>query len=130
MMKITLFSLLIAEVTLIGIMTIKKSALSSSLLVPLCWMTILFAIYLEQEHYKVSHHLPSTVCKKIDVRNHVNGMDKGFLKGKYIQPALKEKYVQPDVCLKDEEIGYDKGKSILQNSCIDAIDDESNNPNK
>lgn len=101
MMKITLFSLVIAQVTLIGIMSIKQSSLSSSMLVPLCWFTIFFAVYLEQQHYKVTNHLPSTICKRIDAENH-GKLDISFLKGQYIQPALKTKILLPD-SYNDEE---------------------------
>lgn len=101
LMKITLFALIIAQVTLIGIMSIKQSSLSSSLLVPLCWFTIFFGVYLEQQHYKVTNHLPSTICRKIDAQNY-GKLDKSFLKEKYLQPALKVKTVVPDTC-QDEE---------------------------
>ena len=87
--------MVIAQVTLIGIMSIKKSALSSTLLVPLCWGTVFFALYLEQEHYKVTQTLPSTICKRIDYRNRGN-LEMSFLEGRYVQPALQTKLMFPD----------------------------------
>ncbi len=95
MMKITLFSLLLAQVTLIGIMSIKKSAVSSALLIPLAWITVLFALYLEQQHYKVTNYLPSTICRRVDARN-AGKLDMSFLKGQYVQPALQTKRVEAD----------------------------------
>lgn len=95
LMRILCFALVIAQVTLIGIMSIKNSALSSSLLVPLCWFTIFFSLYLEQQHYKVTNHLPSTICRKVDAMNH-GKLDKSFLHGQYVQPALKQKILLPD----------------------------------
>eukprot|EP00551_Chaetoceros_affinis_P015053 CAMPEP_0203709506 /NCGR_PEP_ID=MMETSP0091-20130426/62140_1 /ASSEMBLY_ACC=CAM_ASM_001089 /TAXON_ID=426623 /ORGANISM="Chaetoceros affinis, Strain CCMP159" /LENGTH=650 /DNA_ID=CAMNT_0050586571 /DNA_START=87 /DNA_END=2039 /DNA_ORIENTATION=+ len=94
MMKMILLCMLIAQVTLGGIMSIKASALSSTLLIPLLCTTIVFALYLEQEHYKVTHYLPSTICKFTDVQNE-GKIDMTFLDGQYIQPALKAKEMHP-----------------------------------
>ncbi len=100
MVKILLFYMIVAEVTLIGIMSIKQSAISSSLLVPLAWCTFLFAVYLQQQHYRVANYLPSTIAKRQDLKNH--GRDASFLKDAYIQPALKTKILLPSG-LNDEE---------------------------
>ncbi len=95
MIKIILLCMLIAQVTLIGVMGIKESALSSTLLIPLFCATVLFALYLEQQHYKVTNYLPSTICRLTDDENR-GTLDYTFLSGQYIQPALKAKPMQPD----------------------------------
>jgi hypothetical protein len=114
MVKITLFSMLVAQATLIGIMSMKQSTLSSTLLVPLSWITILFALYLEQQHYRVTEYLPSTICKRVDSKNH-GKLDMSFLEGQYAQPALKTKILSIGDEFKDEEIGYNKNSGLSTN---------------
>lgn len=93
----------IAQLTLIGIMSIKQSVLSSTLLIPLIIITALFSMYLEQQHYKVTKFLPSTICKHVDAINK-GTLDKSFLEGQYIQPALKTKILVPE----DESAGNEE----------------------
>eukprot|EP00551_Chaetoceros_affinis_P006458 CAMPEP_0203685338 /NCGR_PEP_ID=MMETSP0090-20130426/48496_1 /ASSEMBLY_ACC=CAM_ASM_001088 /TAXON_ID=426623 /ORGANISM="Chaetoceros affinis, Strain CCMP159" /LENGTH=1259 /DNA_ID=CAMNT_0050554529 /DNA_START=115 /DNA_END=3894 /DNA_ORIENTATION=- len=95
MVKMLLFYMIIAEVTLIGIMSIKQSAISSTLLVPLAWCTVLFGMYLQQQHYNVTNYLPSTIAKGRDVKNH-GRLDTSFLKDAYMQPALMTKILLPE----------------------------------
>ena len=102
MMKITLFSMMLAQVTLIGIMSIKQSSISSTLLVPLAWITLFFSLYLELQHYKVTNFLPSTKCRRIDAANK-GTLDMSFLQGQYVQPALKTKIVEPNPYDHEEE---------------------------
>ena len=102
MVKIILLCMLIAQVTLVGIMSIKQSVLSSTLLLPLIGFTILFALYLEQEHYKVTFFLPSTNCRHADIANQ-DKLDKTCLSGQYVQPALWTKVLVPSSISSDEE---------------------------
>ena len=119
MIKITLVAMLIAQVTLIGIMSIKQSALSSALLVPLGWGTFLFGLYLEQQHYKVTNSLPSTLCKRADRKNR-GRLDKTFLEGQYIQPSLKVKILLP-THFNDEENKNDIVVDDISNGDVQDI---------
>jgi hypothetical protein len=101
MVKIILWCIFIAQITLLGIMTLKQSALSSTLLIPLICCTVIFAVYLQQQHYIVTKFLPSTICKQVDIQNH-GKLDYAFLKGQYIQPALHTKILLPSY-FQDEE---------------------------
>ena len=106
MAKITLVATLIAEVTLAGVMSIKESVLSSTLMIPLICGTILFILYLEQQHYRVTLFLPSTLCKLEDAKNKET-LDFSFLKEQYIQSALR---------IKRETIPTETNESCNENS--------------
>lgn len=90
MVKIMLVAILIAEVTLAGVISIKEAIISSTLMIPLICGTCLFILYLEQQHYRVTLFLPSTLCKLEDAKINKK-LDKSFLKEQYIQPALRKK---------------------------------------
>lgn len=94
MVKVTLICVVIAELILIGLMSLNQSVLSSILLIPLLCCSILFIVYLEQQHYRVINVVPSTMCKLED-RENEEKLDKSFLKGQYTQPALKAKMTLP-----------------------------------
>ncbi len=97
-----LLIMFIAQFTLIGIMSLKQSVVCSTLLVPLLAITSLFALYLEQEHYKVTVFLPSTICNYVDTINE-GRLDKSFLQGQYVQPALKAKILLPNDSTNENE---------------------------
>jgi hypothetical protein len=93
----------IAQITLLGtcIMSFKQSALSSTLLIPLICCTVIFTVYLQQQHCIVTNYLPPNICKHTDIQNH-GKIDYVFLKGQYIQPALHTNILLPNY-FKDEE---------------------------
>lgn len=65
--------------------------------IPLIICTILFSLYVRQEHFHVTNHLPSEYCVEKDDENTQDGpMDYRFLKGAYLQAALKESARYPD----------------------------------
>ncbi len=85
----------IAEVTLIGILSIKKGAAAAVLLGPLFGATVGFFLYIRQEHLRVTEFVPSTLCKAKDIKNHAT-LDVSFLNNQYLQPSLKSKILYPE----------------------------------
>jgi len=123
--KILIFCMIVAQLTLIGVLSLKQSAISSVLVVPLTPLTILFAIYLSQEHFKVTQVLPSTLCKHEDTKN-FGSIDLSFLKDQYMQPALKTKELLPsnfeDVGnLEDVEEGDEDFMMECTNDAIEEV---------
>lgn len=93
MMKLIMTCMIIAEVTLIGILSIKQGLIATTLMIPLVAITVLFSLYLNQRHYLVTGHLPSTQCKREDKSNE-GQLDFSFLKGAYVQPSLKTRELE------------------------------------
>ena len=84
--------MLIAEITILGLLSLKKSAIASALMLPLLIITILFGTYIRQEHFHTPNRLPSRECLKKDLNNQAGGeMEFSFLQKKYLQPALQSK---------------------------------------
>jgi hypothetical protein len=98
MINLLLVSILISEVTLIGIMSIKEGAVAAALLIPLVIITVLFVFYIKQEHFRVTEFVPSTICKEEDIKNH-GTLDLSLLSDKYLQPSLQVKYEYPETDL-------------------------------
>ena len=94
--KIIFASMVVAQITIIGIMSLKKSALGALAMLPLLIGTILFAAYLNQKHYMIAKYLPSTMCKEADIENRTKLMDCSWMKNEYLQPVLKKKLDFPE----------------------------------
>lgn len=88
--------MMIAEVTLLGLLGLKKSIIGTTLMFPLLVVTFLFNMYIRQKHFDMTEHLPSQDAILQDRRNEKNGMSHEFLKGLYVQPELREKEVLPE----------------------------------
>jgi len=110
--KIMLASVLMSEIVLIGIMSLNKSVLSLILMIPLVIGTVLFMIYIGQEHYKVIDRLPSTIGKLEDEKNETT-LNKAFLRGQYLQPALKAKLELSDTSFHELFLGGTDGEIEL-----------------
>lgn len=95
---IALPCMFIAQITLIGLLTLNEAALPAVLLTPLLVIHILFSIYIKQKHFLVTKNLPSRECLKMDLQNSSEGtMDFSFVKRKYVQPAMQSKEdMQPE----------------------------------
>ena len=101
--NLVMVCMLISEVTMFGVLSLKKGAIAASLIIPLIVITVMFKLYLRQEHYNVTKHLPSIRCVEEDWRN-MGRLDFDFLKGEYVQPALKSETSEPDnLVLIDQE---------------------------
>jgi len=91
----------IAQLTLIGLLALKKSVFTPAL-IPLIIITGLFILFINSKHSLVSNFLPTRDCILLDSENRVEGeMDMDFVKGAYLQPSLQHPVVNPD---------FDEGK--------------------
>jgi hypothetical protein len=89
--------ILIGEVTIVGFLALKKTPAASALMIPLLIITVLFVIYLGQQHFKMTKFLASSQCMDTDRKNNAGRpMDMGNMKGQYIQPELREKRKYPE----------------------------------
>lgn len=89
--------MLIAEVTLVGYFLLKKAVVSVGLMVPLIVITVLFNLYVRQEHFRVATFMPSNKAHRVDrVRNKEGVVDLELFRGAYVQPALKDRELFPE----------------------------------
>ena len=94
---LSLTCMLIAQITLAGMLALKKATYATPAMVPLMIMTIIFNFYIREETFCVTNHLPTRECLRVDKMHHTNGeKDYTFLLGKYLQPALQSRYVFPE----------------------------------
>lgn len=93
----TLASMLIAQLTLIGLLLLKQSFYAGPLVGPLIGTTVLFIIFIKGEHTKVCTYLPTRDCVVLDDRFVHEGASLDFVRGAYLQPALRDELVPPDL---------------------------------
>ncbi|EEQ98658.1 Sporulation-specific protein, putative [Perkinsus marinus ATCC 50983] len=105
-MRYILFCLIIAEFTIIAVIGIKEGKIVAPLMAPLFIMTILFWVYLEQQHFTVAQYLPSYTAANIDnIYNEYNDdrITTSSWKGAYMQEALKVPLLQPNTDQSDDD---------------------------
>ena len=99
--------MIIAQITIVGLLALKKAAVASLMMFPLIVITILFTVYIHQKHFKMTEHLPARECIALDLKNNAAGeMDCGFLRGMYIQPELRDKEILPENTTVEREIRH------------------------
>lgn len=86
--------LLIAEITIFGLLALKKSIYATPLMLPLIIITVIFQYYIGQEHWHTAARLPSQNCLRCDLRNERKRLDD--IAGQYLQPELREERVVPE----------------------------------
>eukprot|EP00339_Tiarina_fusa_P000668 CAMPEP_0117082154 /NCGR_PEP_ID=MMETSP0472-20121206/57867_1 /TAXON_ID=693140 ORGANISM="Tiarina fusus, Strain LIS" /NCGR_SAMPLE_ID=MMETSP0472 /ASSEMBLY_ACC=CAM_ASM_000603 /LENGTH=929 /DNA_ID=CAMNT_0004810305 /DNA_START=7 /DNA_END=2796 /DNA_ORIENTATION=+ len=91
LLRIILVCLVIAELTVLGLLGLKESAIAATLMIPLLVVTVLFNIYVKQKHFSVAEHLPSGKCLAADEERNADGFDPSFLQDAYLHPDLKAK---------------------------------------
>ena len=91
--KLSIICMIVAEIVLFAVILLKESFIAAILLVPLIVVTILFDIYFKRRHYYITKYLPLRDCAIVDSDNESRRMMNEWLKGAYLQPALKEKVV-------------------------------------
>jgi len=93
--------MVIAQLTLIGLLALKQNPYSAPALGPLLALTIMFILYINSEHSLVAGYLPTRECVERDDENSAEGpMDMSFAKGAYLQPSLKRSDpIEPDRCI-------------------------------
>lgn len=95
---IALACMLIAQITLVGLLALKKAAIATTLMFPLLAITILFNVYIGMRHFYVTEHLPTRDCLQLDRKHFANGgLDFDFLKNKYLQPSLLQREIHPSL---------------------------------
>jgi len=84
--KIFLGCMLMAQLTMLGLLGLKKATIASPFFVPLLIITGLFNVYIRQQHFRTAEFLPTRNCLREDMRR--SDHDLGFLKRAYLQPEL------------------------------------------
>lgn len=91
-MKLVPSCILIGEVTIAGFLALKKTPAASALMIPLLILTILFVVYLGQQHFQMTKFLSAKQCMDEDRKNNAgHPMDMAFLRAKYVQPEMQKK---------------------------------------
>jgi hypothetical protein len=97
--------MIIAQVTMVGMLALKKAGTASAMMFPLLIITILFSVYINQQHFKTTEHLSARDCMAVDLKNNAEcEMDYSFLRGQYVQPELQEREILPENYTVDREI--------------------------
>lgn len=100
--QVILSCMLIAQLTIFGLLGLKQAGHQIPLFIPLFIITVLFNFYIRQVHFRVAGYLPTRECLKEDLKRDDN-FDFSFVHDAYIQPALAAKtHVQPDPSLLDQ----------------------------
>jgi hypothetical protein len=92
---ICLAAMIIAQVTLVGLLALKKAAYATPCMVPLIIMTVCFIMHLRVKHFRVANSLPTVDCMKLDRAN--GRLHFEFVQGKYLQPSLRARDEYPEV---------------------------------
>jgi hypothetical protein len=82
--------MVIAQLTLIGLLLLKKSFYAVCGFGPLLAITSVFIWHVHTTRFRVTEYLPCRECIQID-RNHVvYGLDLGILRSQYLQPSIRK----------------------------------------
>jgi hypothetical protein len=118
--------MLVAQLTLVGLLALKKATVATPMMFPLIGFTFWFRFYIGQQHLRVTERLPSRECLKVDLKN--SAMDLDFVKGGYLQPELKEKELFPENFGLEREIEQGDLKYMTPtHSEAEILDDEETN---
>ena len=93
MIKIVIVCMIIAEVTIVGLLALKKSAVASALMIPLFIITLLFNSYICQQHYRMTENLPVSECLVDSMQDKEEG---SIIEYKYTQLELQERELLPN----------------------------------
>ena len=83
----------IGQIVLQGMLGLKKQPIANALMLPLTIATILFQIYVKQQHFLMTQYLPTRHAIGADER-HSKNEDFSFVQGQFVQPEfrVREKY--------------------------------------
>eukprot|EP00339_Tiarina_fusa_P025582 CAMPEP_0116998948 /NCGR_PEP_ID=MMETSP0472-20121206/1848_1 /TAXON_ID=693140 ORGANISM="Tiarina fusus, Strain LIS" /NCGR_SAMPLE_ID=MMETSP0472 /ASSEMBLY_ACC=CAM_ASM_000603 /LENGTH=1137 /DNA_ID=CAMNT_0004698267 /DNA_START=140 /DNA_END=3554 /DNA_ORIENTATION=+ len=88
--SVLMISMLIGELTLVGLLILKKTVYALAALAPLIAMTLLFMIFVIPKRNHVARNLPTMLCVELDKKNmQEEGGTAYFASKKYLQPSLK-----------------------------------------
>ena len=93
-LKFTLASMVVGQLTLVGVLSLRQSSFAVPVTVPLIVITLGWIAFLTGEHFRVAEHLPTRDCVLKDRENADLGVD--FLQDEYLQPELKVLTLEPD----------------------------------
>jgi Calcium-dependent channel, 7TM region, putative phosphate/Late exocytosis, associated with Golgi transport/Cytosolic domain of 10TM putative phosphate transporter len=95
--SICMTCMVIAQITLVGLLALKKATYSLPCMAPLLSITVAFALYLRGRHSDVTKHLPTKDCIQLD-KEYITqkNEDFSFVENKYIQPTLLAKDIFPE----------------------------------
>ncbi len=113
--KISIVCMIVAELILLTVILLKGALIPTLLLLPLIASTMMFDAYVKKRHYIVTKYLPVSECALVDNMNEGDESLKEFLKGSYLQPALKERV--KEVCT--DESATNSGKIEDGSSSVD-----------
>jgi len=93
--SLSIACIIISEIVMFGVLGLKGGVVSAPLLIPLIVGTFMFKAYINQQHYKITKDLPSTIAVEEDIRN-IGKIDWDFVKGVYRQPAFEHRHKEPE----------------------------------
>jgi hypothetical protein len=88
--------MIFGQVTLLGMIGLKKSPIASAMMIPLLIITFLFSYYIKQEHFRMTESLPARDAMLSDDKYEHANEDFEFVKDKYIQPEFREREKFPE----------------------------------
>jgi hypothetical protein len=95
---VLMWSILIGQLTLIGLLLLNQAFYSVPALSPLLAVTILFMTLVHPKQIRASNFLPVIQCLEVDQKNLDGSINLLFLRDQYLQPALKKQVLVPDEC--------------------------------
>mmetsp|Transcript_11208 Transcript_11208/g.30938 ORF Transcript_11208/g.30938 Transcript_11208/m.30938 type:complete len:231 (+) Transcript_11208:1-693(+) len=133
--QIILSCMLIAQITILGLLGLKKAGKQIPIFIPLLVISILFSMYIRQMHFRVAQYLPTHEALTEEDSLRDKEFDFNFLRGAYVQPALGvDARVSPDDSLTGEkeaaladfvEKGVDKqGDADIEQTVTAAVTEE------
>lgn len=96
--------MIIAEITIVGMLALSKAGTASAIMIPLLVITILFTVYIHQKHFALTEHLPAKDAVLVDLRNSEMNFD--FLKDLYVQPEMRDRELLPENITVEREIQH------------------------
>jgi hypothetical protein len=89
------WGMMISQVTIIGMLGLKRASTAAAAMIPLFVGTILFTYFVRKEHFQMAKLLSAKECAEADMKHTLDGVDWDFLHGRYAQPELRARVVQP-----------------------------------
>uniref|UniRef100_A0A7R9ZMR9 CSC1/OSCA1-like 7TM region domain-containing protein n=2 Tax=Craspedostauros australis TaxID=1486917 RepID=A0A7R9ZMR9_9STRA len=118
--------MIVSEVTLMGLMSLKKAIAASTWMIPLICITVLFNLYIQQQHFRMTESLPTRIAVRKDKQLEYEEYDFSFLDSLYVQPELRDKEVMPENSTIDREIAQGGGEYGTPQNSIKSDDDDDN----
>lgn len=100
--------MVVAQLTIVGLLSLKKGAVAGPLMFPLIILTFLFKGYIGQRHFQAMECLPSHECHKKDAASDF-----------FIAESFEDLFVQPELLIKEAFPGNIDGKLLKQISLLE-----------